>query len=245
MSAHKYKRAGRRAQSTNLDYATLNKQITKAVARLAPLPRKLQRLNGDTLDYDFALDYTNKVLILTDRCTAGVPSLTNAMDGVLRMIEEEKQVDPRKWLIMYRDSHGVWDGVQWSGHTVLSYSVGESDEKEAFTETINQKRNIMARQKEVGLFKSREEQLIEHLHAIAIRRGLYYGGLRDKVGENLKVFTLHADPEEAKGVWIHTGIQGHTVHVFIAADRFEQLMDGNGLPLEIPKKLLPSSGRGL
>jgi hypothetical protein len=131
--------SGRRAQSTNLDYATLNKQITKAVARLAPLPRKLQRLNGDTLDYDFALDYTNKVLILTDRCTAGVPSLTNAMDGVLRMIEEEKQVDLRKWLIMYRDSHGVWDGVQWSGHTVLPYSVGESDEKEAFKKLLTKR----------------------------------------------------------------------------------------------------------
>jgi len=24
---------------------------------------------------------------------------------------------------MYRDSMGIWDGVQWSGHTVLFYSI--------------------------------------------------------------------------------------------------------------------------
>jgi hypothetical protein len=39
-------------------------------------------------------------------------------------------------IIMYRDSMGIWDGVQWSGHTVLFYSIGESDESAALKKLL-------------------------------------------------------------------------------------------------------------
>jgi hypothetical protein len=48
------------------------------------------------MDYDYALDQTNRVLIMTDRCNEGIPSLTNAKSGVQRMIEAERGVDLRK-----------------------------------------------------------------------------------------------------------------------------------------------------
>jgi hypothetical protein len=100
--------------------------------------------------------------------------------------------------------------------------------------------------KQVSLFKSQEEELADHLTGICVTRGLYYAGLRDRVGENLKVFSvLPGQDLDRHSLWFRTAIQGHSVRVLIGSDRFEYLMDGNGLPLEIPKKLLPSSGRGL
>ena len=97
----------------------------------------------------------------------------------------------------------------------------------------------MARAKDASLFKPREEQLADFLTGICITKGLYYAGLRDKVGENLKVFSVVPGTDiDRYSLWFRTAIQGHQVQLLLGADRFEYLMDGNGLPLEIPKKLL-------
>jgi hypothetical protein len=55
------------------------------------------------------------------------------------------------------------------------------------------------------------EELAEHLTGIAMMRGLYYTALYDKLGENLKMFSVVLDIEFPDVLWGRTSIQGHTI----------------------------------
>jgi hypothetical protein len=73
----------------------MNQQLNKALAADRAGAQQISRTKT-IMDYDYALDQTNRVLIMTDRCNEGIPSLTNALHGVQRVIEAERGVDLRK-----------------------------------------------------------------------------------------------------------------------------------------------------
>ena len=79
--------------------------------------------------------------------------------------------------------------------------------------------------------------LAEHLSHIAITRGLYYTGFYDKLGENLKIFNIALDAESSDALWLRTSIQGHIIELRITKEDLLDLIDGNGLTLNIPKNL--------
>ena len=79
--------------------------------------------------------------------------------------------------------------------------------------------------------------LAEHLSIIATQRGLYYTALYDKLGENLKIFSVSMDEEFTDVLRAMTSIQGHIIKLRILKADLLDLMDGNGQTLDIPKPL--------
>jgi hypothetical protein len=96
---------------------------------------------------------------------------------------------------------------------------------------------IPTARKQASPLPTKGEQLAEHLSTIAMVRGLYYTALYDKLGENLKIFAVVLDIEFEDVLWGRTSIQGHTIMLQIRKDDLLDLIDGNGMTLDIPKKL--------
>lgn len=96
---------------------------------------------------------------------------------------------------------------------------------------------IPTARKQTSLVPTKGEQLADHLSDIAMLRGLYYTALYDKVGENLKVFTVSVDEEFTDVLWLRTSIQSYIVKIRIVKDDLLHLIDGNGQTLDLPKKL--------
>jgi hypothetical protein len=61
-----------------------------------------------------------------------------------------------------------------------------------------------AKMKQASPVPSKGEELAEHLTNIAIMRGLYYTALYDKLGENLKIFSVAVDEDYADDLWART-----------------------------------------
>ena len=54
--------------------------------------------------------------------------MTNDIENVLREIEYYHQGSIIGFKIMYRDSEGVWDGVDWDGQRASFFALRETDE---------------------------------------------------------------------------------------------------------------------
>jgi hypothetical protein len=78
------------------------------------------------------------------------------------------------------------------------------------------------------ILPTKGEQLADHFSDIAMLRGLYYTALYDKVGENLKVFTVSVDEEFTDVLWLRTSIQGYITKIRLVKDDLLHLIDGNG-----------------
>jgi hypothetical protein len=63
---------------------------------------------------DFTYSITPDTISITDTGKGRV-SVANDIEAVLRKIEYWHQGSIARFKIMYRDEHGVWDGVRWSG----------------------------------------------------------------------------------------------------------------------------------
>ena len=61
----------------------------------------------------------------------GKTSVINDIEAVLRKIECWHQGSIAGFKILYRDEHGVWDGIGWDGKTAAFFALGEMDQKKA------------------------------------------------------------------------------------------------------------------
>ena len=57
--------------------------------------------------------------------------LDRIWENVLRKIEAWHQGSIAGYRIMYRDSEGVWDGVEWDGEHATFFTIRETDEAAA------------------------------------------------------------------------------------------------------------------
>ena len=64
---------------------------------------------------DFTYKITPNTISITDT-TLGKLSVTKDIDAFLRRIEHSHQASIAAFKIMYRDEHGVWNGVRWNGN---------------------------------------------------------------------------------------------------------------------------------
>jgi hypothetical protein len=71
----------------------------------------------------------NRIKILD--VNTGKASVTNDIENVLRKIEAWHQGSTAGYQIMYRDSDGVWDGVDWDGQHARFFAIRETDEAAA------------------------------------------------------------------------------------------------------------------
>jgi hypothetical protein len=62
---------------------------------------------------------------------SGKASVTNDIESVLRKIEAWHQGSIAGYQIMYRDSDGYWDGVEWDGQQARLFAIRETDETAA------------------------------------------------------------------------------------------------------------------
>jgi hypothetical protein len=66
----------------------------------------------------FRADYTHRIedgILILEDLNLGSISLTNFMEEALTEIAISEELDLTKMKIIYRDSMGDWDGVQWHG----------------------------------------------------------------------------------------------------------------------------------
>ena len=61
----------------------------------------------------------------------GSNSVTNDAERVLRKIERWQPGLIARCRIMYRDSRGIWDGIEWDGEEVTFFLIREMDERAA------------------------------------------------------------------------------------------------------------------
>jgi hypothetical protein len=97
------------SQAISLDFKLVQKPVTQA---------------------EFTYSITPNTISITDT-GKGRRSVTNDIEAVLRKIEYWHQGSIGGFKIMYRDEHGVWDGVRWDGQHPSFFALGEADEKKA------------------------------------------------------------------------------------------------------------------
>jgi hypothetical protein len=79
---------------------------------------------------DFSYAIHGNVISIVD-LDLGNRSVTNDIENVLRRIEHDHQGSIADALIIYRDSQGVRDGVEWDGKEAHFLPLGEPSEEEA------------------------------------------------------------------------------------------------------------------
>jgi hypothetical protein len=70
--------------------------------------------------------------------TLGKLSVTKDIDAVLRKIEHWHQGSIAAFKIMYRDEHGVWNGIRWNAQRASFFSLCETDEKKAMAKLLRE-----------------------------------------------------------------------------------------------------------
>lgn len=70
-----------------------------------------------TAKADYSYQIIDDVLAIED-LNNGNMSVTNDIEAVVHDIEEEEQIHAKDMKIVYKDSEGVWDGVELNGSTV-------------------------------------------------------------------------------------------------------------------------------
>jgi hypothetical protein len=96
-------------QAISLDFKPVQKPVTQA---------------------DFTYSITSSTIAIVDT-GKGPRSVTNDIEAVLRKIEYWHQGSIAGFKIMYRDEHGIWDGVRWEGQPPSFFALRETDEGKA------------------------------------------------------------------------------------------------------------------
>jgi len=86
---------------------------------------------------DFTYKITPNTISITD-ITLGKLSVTKDIDAFLRRIERSHQASIAAFKIMYRDEHGVWNGVRWNGQRASFFALRETDEKKAMAKLLRE-----------------------------------------------------------------------------------------------------------
>jgi hypothetical protein len=79
---------------------------------------------------DFSYTVSEDVLKMVDLALGG-NSVTNDAERVLRKIEQWQPGLTTHCRIMYRDSLGMWDGLEWDGLEARFFPIHERDEQTA------------------------------------------------------------------------------------------------------------------
>jgi hypothetical protein len=86
---------------------------------------------------DFTYKITPRTISITD-IPLGKLSVSKDIDAVLRKIEHWHQGSIVAFKIMYRDEHGVWNGVRWNGKRASVFPLCETDEKNAMAKLLRE-----------------------------------------------------------------------------------------------------------
>src|SRR6516164_9736980 len=86
---------------------------------------------------EFTYRITPKTITITDT-TLGKLSVTKDIDAILRKIERWHQRSIVGFKIMYRDEHGVWNGIRWNGQGASFFTLCETDENKAMSKLLRQ-----------------------------------------------------------------------------------------------------------
>jgi hypothetical protein len=79
---------------------------------------------------DFTYTIHGGVIAIVD-LDLGNCSVTNDVENVLRKIEHFHQGSIVGFRIMYRDSAGIWDGIDWNGQLASFFALRETEEVKA------------------------------------------------------------------------------------------------------------------
>jgi hypothetical protein len=91
-----------------------------------------------TTKADFTYKITPNAISITDT-NLGKLSVANDIDTVLRKIEHWHQGSIDAFKIIYRDEHGVWNGVRWNGQRASFFALAETDARKAMAKLLREK----------------------------------------------------------------------------------------------------------
>jgi hypothetical protein len=89
-------------------------------------------------DPHFTYKITANTISISDT-KRGRRSVTEDIEAVLRKIEYWHQGSIAAFKIMYRDEHGVWDGVRWDGQTAWFFAIRETDKEKALGRLMSER----------------------------------------------------------------------------------------------------------
>jgi hypothetical protein len=97
------------------------------------MPDPAHQLNRSVCQADFSYTMTLDLIKIVD-LNLGNKSVTNDIENVLRKIEGWHQGSIAGFKIMYRDSDGYWDGINWNGQHATFFALRETSEAAAENE---------------------------------------------------------------------------------------------------------------
>jgi hypothetical protein len=100
-----------------------------------PMTLNFKPFQQPTTDADFTYKITPNTISIADT-KRGRRSVTEDIEAVLRKIEYWHLGSITAFKIMYRDEHGLWDGVKWDGQSASFFALGETDEAKALTKLV-------------------------------------------------------------------------------------------------------------
>ena len=92
--------------------------------------------SGPQADFTYAV--SGNVISIID-LNLGNRSVTNDVENVLRKIEQYHQAPIFGFKIMYCDSEGVWDGINWDGEHASFFALRETEEGRARNKLLDRK----------------------------------------------------------------------------------------------------------
>jgi hypothetical protein len=82
--------------------------------------------------------FSGNVISIVD-LDLGNRSVTNDIESVLRKIEHYHQGSIGGFRIIYRDSEGTWDGIEWNGEHASFFALRETEEERAREKLLDRK----------------------------------------------------------------------------------------------------------
>lgn len=91
--------------------------------------------NTNNSDFTHSLEtYSGREVIVIEDLNLGSMSVTNDIENVVEYISKLEHINPANYMIVYKDSSGIWDG--WDYKTQLFISLGEDNWKDAVSKYI-------------------------------------------------------------------------------------------------------------
>lgn len=84
--------------------------VCRVTQKLEYMNERTENLFASRAEYTFGTDEANGIVFIEDKL--GMKSVTNDIDNILYDIAIEGGIDLNNKKIMYKDSQGIWDGIE-------------------------------------------------------------------------------------------------------------------------------------
>ena len=124
------------------EYDSENVTIAAAQKVIDTLYNDISLFRKSKSDYDYSIYFINdnKIISIIDR-NRGRMSVTNNIENVVSEIAVENNLNPNEYLIIYKDSEGMWDGWEFKSKRFIRLNCNtERNATERYISIVLQRR---------------------------------------------------------------------------------------------------------